>query len=99
MKSDILFSDLTVYPVELVNAKKDRGKLCILFYTLYTGCLFFDSQTSFDKYFYGINFCTILMLSDIKINNNRQQKIILHKNILKNIRHVSNITKSILLET
>ena len=90
MKSDILFSDLTVYPVELVNAKKDRGKLCILFYTLYTGCLFFDSQTSFDKY---------LMLSDIKINNNRQQKIILHKNILKNIRHVSNITKSILLET
>lgn len=59
MKSDILFSDLTVYPVELVNAKKDRGKLCILFYTLYTGCLFFDSQTSFDKYFYGINFCTI----------------------------------------
>lgn len=59
MKSDILFSDLTVYPVELVNAKKDRGKLCILFYTLYTERLFFDSQTSFDKYFYGINFCTI----------------------------------------
>ena len=39
------------------------------------------------------------MLSDIKINNNRRQKIILHKNILKNKRHVSNITKSILLET
>ena len=94
MKSDILFSDLTVYPVELVNAKKDRGKLCILFYTLYTSCLFFDSQTSFDKYF-----VQFLMLSDIKINNNRQQKIILHKNILKNIRRVSNITKSILLET
>ena len=28
------------------------------------------------------------MLSDIKINNNRQQKIILHKNILKNIRTI-----------
>ena len=25
MKSDILFSDLTVYPVELVNAKKDTA--------------------------------------------------------------------------
>jgi len=56
MKSDILFSDLTVYPVELVNAKKDRGKLCILFYTLYTGCLFFDSQTSFDNFFLRYKF-------------------------------------------